>query len=157
MSADIVLQFVQADDLGSKAIQIFERGWPSHVDCVWPDGRLLGARSDAIGGAPPGVQLRSPNYAKWTQVKRIGLSVTPQQLTDWLNFLEDQIGKPYDVTAILAFPMQRDWREPDSWFCSELQAAALEQCKFFPRPLSSPANEITPRDLLLLVSPWSEM
>lgn len=149
----IKLQFVQGEDLGSKAIQIFERGWPSHVDAVLSDGRLLGARSDVVGGAPAGVHIRTPDYALWTKKLLVTLPSTAEQETAWLNFLYAQIGKPYDETAILAFPLQRDWREPDSWFCSELGAAALEECGYFPKPLANLPNEITPRDLLLVVSP----
>lgn len=141
-------------DPGSLAIQIFERGWPSHVDVVLGDGTLLGARSDAIGGKPPGVQIRPPNYEPFARKQSVSLSATPAQETDFLNFLQAQIGKPYDHTAIVAFAFHRDWRELDSWFCSELAAAALEACGWFPKPLANTVNEITPRDLLLAVSPW---
>lgn len=151
----ITLQFVAGEGIGSKAIEIFERGWCSHVDAVLADGTLLGARSDAVGGKPPGVQIRPPAYETWARVQRVDLWCTPAQQTDWLNFLEAQIGKPYDSTAIVAFAVQRDWREIDSWFCSELQAAALESCGWLPGPLANPSNEITPRDLLLIVSPWA--
>ena len=151
----MILQFVQADDLGSKAIQIFERGWCSHVDHVLADGTLLGARSDTVGGKPPGVQIRPPDYATWSKVQRVALQATGEQETAWLNFLTAQIGKPYDFEAIAAFAIDRDWRNPEKWFCSELAAAALEACKWFPKPLASVANEITPRDLLLAVSPWA--
>lgn len=101
------------------------------------------------------MQKRPPFYGAWTRRLVIQLETTPQQETDWLNFLEAQIGKPYDMTAILAFPLQRDWREPDSWFCSELAASSLEACGWFKKPLANPSNEITPRDLLLVLSPWS--
>src|ERR1700683_5144243 len=150
----ITLQFVAANDIGSHAIQIFERGWPSHVDAVLEDGTLLGARSDSVGGKPPGVQIRTPDYETFCQIKRIQLPCSAGQQTAWLNFMSAQIGKPYDETAIVAFAVQRDWREPDSWFCSELQAAGLEAWGVFPRPLENVVNEVTPRDLLLVVSPW---
>ena len=151
----MILQFVQSDALTSRAIQLFERGWPSHVDNVLADGQLLGARSDGVGGKPPGVQIRPGNYEAWTRVERLALRATPAQETAWLNFLNAQIGKPYDLTAIAAFPLERDWRELDSWFCSELAAAALEASGWFPAPLAFASNEITPRDLLLAVSPWA--
>lgn len=152
----MILQFSAMSDIGSRAIQLFERGWPSHVDIVLGDGRLLGARSDSVGGMPPGVQVRPANYETFEKVERVVLRATAEQETRFLNFLQAQIGKPYDSTAILAFPLRRDWREPDSWFCSELAAAALEACGWFPSELSSPSNEITPRDLLLMVSGFAE-
>ena len=141
--------------MGSRAIQIFSRGWPSHVDHVLGDGTLLGARSDSVGGKPPGVQIRPANYEVWTKTQSIRLNATAAQETAWLNFLTAQIGKPYDFEAIAAFAIDRDWRNPEKWFCSELAAAALEACKWFPKPLASVANEITPRDLLLVISSWA--
>ena len=141
--------------MGSRAIQIFSRGWPSHVDNVLADGTLLGARSDSVGGMPPGVQIRPANYEVWTKTQSIRLNATAAQETTWLNFLTAQIGKPYDKLAIAAFAVERDWREDDAWFCSELAAAALESCGWFPKPLANTVNEITPRDLLLAVSPWA--
>lgn len=38
-----------------------------------------------------------------------------------------QVGKPYDLTALIGWLSGRDWQEPDSWFCSELVAWAFEQ------------------------------
>lgn len=150
----IVLQFIACGDPASRLIQTFERGWPSHVDVVLGDGTLLGARSDSVGGKPPGVQIRPQGYEPIEHSQRINLACTPEQETKFLNFLMTQIGKPYDKLAIAAFPFRRDWRENDSWFCSELVAAALEAA-WFPQPLANSVNEITPRDLLLIVSPWT--
>lgn len=144
----ITLQFVGDDDPASEAIKIFSRGWCCHVDAILPDGTLLGARLD-------GVKIRAPDYASFTRVERISLAASAEQETAFLAFLHAQVGKPYDRLAIAAFPFQRDWREPGSWFCSELALAALEACEFFRAPLSVPANEVTPRDLLLVVSPWN--
>ena len=151
----MILQFSAMDDAGSKAIKFFSRGWPSHVDIVLGSGDLLGARSDSVAGRPPGVQIRPPAYEAFTKTQRVALTATAAQETAFLNFLEAQIGKPYDKTAIIAFAFGRDWRENDSWFCSELAAAALEECGWFPKPLANTVNEITPRDLLLAVSPWA--
>ncbi len=68
-----------------------------------------------------------------------------------LAFAHAQVGKPYDYTAIAGFLARRDWREDDSWFCSELQAAAFEAGR---RPLLNPTisiNRISPG--LLELSP----
>lgn len=156
----IKLRFVQAPGLASKAIEIFERGWASHVDAVLPDGfpgagMLLGARSDAVGGMPPGVRIRPFGYEIVDRAVTVALACSPAVEGKWVQFLMGQCGKPYDELAIAAFPADRDWRETDSWFCSELQARALEVCGFFPAPINTPANEITPRDLLLMTSGWA--
>jgi hypothetical protein len=151
----ITLQFVQSSGLGSSAIQLFEHGWCSHVDCLMPDGTLLGSQSGIIGGKPAGVQIRPLNYEPLTRWERVTLPLNDKQTAAFYAFLKDQIGKPYDETAIVAFAVDRNWREQDSWFCSELMAAALEASGWFTRALSNDFNKITPSDLLLLTSPWS--
>lgn len=35
-------------------------------------------------------------------------------------WLDAQVGKPYDWTALLGIALHRNWQEPDRWFCSEL-------------------------------------
>jgi uncharacterized protein YycO len=139
----IQLQFVCEAALSSQAIAWFSAGHFSHVDAVLPDGRLLGARDDAVGGQPPGVRIRPPNYVKWS--RRVGMTVpaSPEQVTAWHSFLIDQLGKPYDSAAIWAFAFNRNWREADSWICSELQSAAGEHSGIMPR-LYLAANKITP-------------
>jgi uncharacterized protein YycO len=60
-----------------------------------------------------------------------------------------QEGKRYDWTAILGLATNRNWREDDSWFCSELVAYSFEQAGI---PLLNPnvyVWRITPRDILL--------
>lgn len=42
-------------------------------------------------------------------------------------WLHEQLGKPYDWTAILGFLAWRDWSEPESWYCSELAAGWMQQ------------------------------
>lgn len=143
----IRLQFVSGHDIGSEAIKIFSRGWPSHVDAILEDGTLLGARLD-------GIKIRPPNYEVFDRREVILLEASLAVEARYLGFLGAQIGKPYDRTAIAAFAFERDWQDEDSWFCSELIAAALVDSGWFPKTPSDPSNEITPRDLLLMVSPF---
>jgi uncharacterized protein YycO len=116
---------------------------------------LLGARSDTVGNAPAGVQVRTPDYEKWSMVERVKLEVTATQESIYWDFLNDQIGKPYDKLAIFAFAFGRDWRDPKAWFCDELVLAGLERCRFFPQKLPIEVNRLTPRDAYLLTSPWT--
>jgi hypothetical protein len=151
MSA-ITLQLSSMEDVGSLAIRAFSHGPYSHVDAVLPDGNLLGARSDQIGSVPPGVQIRLPGYANFSTLNHVVLPTTPECETAFYDFLRTQIGKPYDHSAILGFAFDRNWRDADSWFCSELVAAALEKAGYFSFCLAAPANKITPADLLLALS-----
>jgi len=147
----IRLQFVAERDLGSAAIGWFSAGHLSHVDAVLPDGRLFGARSDHAGGVPPGVWERPPGYARFARRVIATIPARPAAKIRWRCFLEEQRAKPYDRLAILAFAVNRDWREDDSWICSELQARALEYADIVP-PLYLACNKITPVALALAVS-----
>lgn len=148
----VTLQFSTMSDIGSWAIREFSHGPFSHVDAVLPDGSLLGARDDICMGIPAGVRIRPPNYARFSLIKQVTIPCSDGQILKWLDWQHAQVGKPYDETAILAFAADRNWREEDSFFCSELQALALEQSGYFPHNLSAPANKITPDDLLLALS-----
>lgn len=151
----IRLQFSTTETFASEAIRVFERGLPSHVDVVLDNGSLLGARDDAIGGRPRGVQIRPPAYEVWSRTWIVELLETPNSQTRLWGFLESQLGKPYDETAIAGMALGRDWRSTDAWFCSELVAAGLEVSGWFTRPLCDGVNAITPRDLMLILSPWN--
>jgi hypothetical protein len=145
----ITLRFVTGDSMVSAAIRRAEYGfWASHVEALMPDGTLLGAHIDG------GVQARPRDYDKgqFTRELFADIDAAPDVCDRFQAFLRSQLGKPYDKTAILAFVAARDWQEKDSWFCSELQAAALVACGWFASPLATEFNHITPRDLLLIVS-----
>ena len=147
----IRLQFVLGSGLPSKAIAWFSAGSFSHVDAVLSDGSLLGARSDSIAGMHPGVQIRSPGYEHWAKRVVFTLPTGADVESRYIAFLRAQLGKAYDHTAIWGFAAGRDWREADSWFCSELLAAALEQSGALP-VLYVPANKITPATLATVLS-----
>lgn len=147
----IRLRFIEGKDLASKAIAWFSQGHMSHVDCLLPDGRLLGARSDVRGDIPPGVQIRPGDYVKNVPVVLMGIPCAPSQEETFYDFLYGCIDAPYDHEAIWGFAFNRDWRDPSAWICSELQAAALEHSGISPR-LYLAANKITPVALALAVS-----
>lgn len=142
----ICLQFVGGNDFPSKLIEWFSAGHYSHVDVVLPTGDLLGAREDKVGGKDPGVQIRPPNYESFHVKTDMTLSCTAKEARDFYRYLNDQVGKPYDKPAILGFVFGRDWRQEDSWFCSELVARALEVSLIMPM-LLLPPNKVTPTAL----------
>jgi hypothetical protein len=150
----ITIRFVTCDDAVSNGIRKYEYGyWATHAEALMPDGTLLGAHADG------GVLARSHDYDanKFTREEYVSIRATPEQTDSFHSFLRSQLGKPYDFAAIEAFAAspivgERDWQSPDSWFCSELQAAALSHCGVFPPRLATEFNHITPRDLLLIVS-----
>ena len=151
MSA-IVLQFVGASGASSELIEWFSQGVVSHVDAVLPNGWLVGARDDEVGGKPSGVQVRPPGYATWSRIVRVTLAASDFMVKSFYDLVLGEVGKPYDETAIATFAAGREWRDADAWFCSELQGAMLERCGYFASPLATPANKLTPAGLLLACS-----
>ena len=147
----ITLRFVADESWGSQLIGWFGAGHLSHVDVILPDGTAFGARSDHVGGQPPGVWPREPNYQKFSRRVTVTIPTAVGQEAQFYSFLQQQRGKPYDHLAILAFFMNRNWRETDSWICSELVAAALEKCKIVEK-FYLDANKISPVPLALAVS-----
>lgn len=135
--AIIQLQFVCEAKITSRAIAWFSQGHFSHVDAVTPSGNLLGARHSG------GVQVRSPGYLNFTNRVLMTVPCTDAQNLAFYSFLAAQVGKPYDAEAIWAFAFNRNWRETDSWICSELLAAAGESAGILPT-LYLAANKITP-------------
>lgn len=106
----------------------------NHVAFVLESGEVLGALSQ-------GVCITPIDYAG-TRVEFFDVDC-PNFNWDWLRA---QLGKPYDWTAIAGLAMHRDWREDDSWFCSELLAAAFEHSDY-PLLRADHLNRITPRDI----------
>jgi hypothetical protein len=155
-------QLVLARGWSSTVIQLAGGGTRtlgfSHVDIVIPptelkasDGvdmtkpALLGARSDVIGGKPAGVQIRPWDYGAKTWIRQVimELPASTMQETLFYGFAREQLGKPYDKLAILAFFTGRNWRDEDAWFCDELLLATTENAHLSP-DLYLPTNKFNP-------------
>lgn len=141
----ITLRFVTCRDVVSAAIRAYECGfWTSHVEAKI-GGKLIGAHFSG------GVAARDVGYDA-SSLKReeyVSIPATDEETAAFEKFMLDQVGKPYDVGAIVAMVIQRDWRDPNKWFCSELVAAALEACKLMPT-LPEAMNFVTPRDVRMI-------
>lgn len=150
----IRLRFVNGNDPLSKMI-IAREGLcmpftPSHVECVTPEGLFLGQRFDG------GMQARHPGYdAKWLANERIvELPATEAQANAFYNYVTKAIGQSYDWKAIGSFILPQNFHLSDHAICSAKMTLALRTkgCEWFPMPLTVPAHQITPRDLLLILS-----
>jgi len=151
----LTLRFVTTrGDPISEGIRKYELGyWATHVECLMPDGTLLGAHAEG------GVMARPHDYdkGKFTDEMYVSIRTTPADRDSFHQFLRSQLGRPYDFEAIAALAVaplvgERNWQEPDSWFCSELIAAGLCHCGVFPPKLATDFNHVLPRDVQLIVS-----
>lgn len=126
-TTSIRISAVLASDLSSKAISWFGAGKFSHIDVLLPDGWYYGARSDDPLGYGKGVQKRPPRYLDDMRIRKqwiIEVPCTAHEAAMFYEFLYAQDDKKYDFSAIFGFATGRNWREDDSWFCSELATAA---------------------------------
>lgn len=151
----IQLQFCGFTSFVSRFISYGTEGCGiAHVDAVDAAGDLWGAQEQALGGRPSGFQIRPANYGDscgMINKTLVTLHVSDVEEYAFWSFLRSQLGKPYDLTAIAAFVADRDWHDPAAWFCSEVQAAALEAARVI-NPLAVPVNKVTPVELLLVCS-----
>ena len=145
----ISLRFVSHPGPFNICVRVAQYGfWPSHVEALLPDGRLLGSRF--IGG----VQARAHDYdgGNFIREQYVEVETTQDQEDIFYAFLNSQIGKPFDWLAIASFVSGRDWQATDSWFCAELIASGLCYSGLFPKELAVGFTHITPRDVMLLIS-----
>jgi uncharacterized protein YycO len=71
------------------------------------------------------------------------LGIPPENYAAARAWIEAQVGKPYDWTALVSFVVHRNWQDDDSWFCSEF----LENIRnlFGLRVFRADASRITPQ------------
>lgn len=150
----IKLQFVLGTGLPSRLIGWYGSDYGegfSHVDAVMPNGFLLGARDDEVGGAKRGVHLRPQNYEKWRRCVQVVISCTLQEEKTWHNWLWDQLGKDYDQAAIWGFILGKPLHEEGTWICSACQFKALMKAGKL-HNTDIPSSCVSPNSLYLLVT-----
>jgi len=135
----------------------------SHVDLVLDDGNLLGASDNpsapVMSGNPRGVAIRPPHYQRFAVRRDATIKTTPKRRKRFHDFCWDQLGKPFDNSAlspkIFLSPSfeNRDWRSPEKWFCAELMGRATEEAPLLDWEIPGIKNRITPADLILILAP----
>lgn len=146
------LSFVEEASLESYAIAWFGKGNFSHVDALRDDGSRWGARSDSVGGKPPGIQLRPAGYAEFSREEIFTIPATPLEEVSFWAWWESQEGKPYDKLEILGFLFDKDWMHPGWYICSAAGYASLASIDLLPYSPYLPPNKIDPGMLSMVVS-----
>lgn len=150
----IKLRFVEGGGWDSKIIRWDTRCRWSHVEYMPNSVTTLGAMLDG------GVKLRSitdAQYRKAVASQVWNVRMNPAAEKKFVDFVNSQVGRPYDWRAIVSFGLgERDWRAPDSWFCSEFMSRGLELSSALHLPLDQPVWRITPRDLWMLLNALRE-
>jgi hypothetical protein len=139
----------------------------SHGDLVLHDGHLLGASDNPNApilrshppGNPRGVAIRPANYQKFAIRRRAVIPVTLRQKRHYEEFCRAQLGKPFDhealrfKTFLSAELGNRDWRNPDLWYCHEMLVRGYEVVGILPWKLINVKNRVTSGDHLLIINP----
>jgi len=147
------LLFSTGKDHTASAICAFTWSRWSHVDLLSSDGKsVIGA---VIGRGVVHVTIASRlAESRRAAVMDLDDIVGPLETTVW-RFAQMQVGKPYDLTAVIGLSLHRCWSEPDSWFSSELVATALDWAGCCPYDKLY-TRRITPQDLWVLNRPkWT--
>jgi hypothetical protein len=145
------LRFVEGGAFDSRIIRWDSRCRWSHVELLdCGDQKTFGAQLNG-GVRWRGIDDLCYKQAVAYETREIRCERAVEDV--FFKFLLAQDGKPYDWRAIVSFGLgSRDWREDDSWFCSELQARALEVAGLLKLPDDIPVWRITPRDLWVLIA-----
>lgn len=140
MSDRVKLLFTRGQSIGGWFIRTALMSKYNHVG-IQVDGMVYEATLFK------GVRKVSINSFYEHNVVKVELAVHVDDKQALKDFLEEQVGKPYDWKAIVSLPFRRNWHNRESWMCSELAAEALIAggARF---PMGS--NRITPRDLLFV-------
>lgn len=135
----VKLVFSRSPSIYSRIVRVATWSDYSHVDVAMPDGTFIGAEiGRGVTRFGQDALLRNCTHLNYVEAKGVNEAAV-------YEFLLQQIGKPYDITAIFGMVMRRDWQEDDSWFCSELASAALLAGGL--SVMRKRANRITPQNL----------
>ena len=131
--------FCRSNTLASWLVRVFSWSEYSHVAIVSDDGRVV--------------------EAVWPRVRELSLDdfESDNGLTKFVAFpcadpagalawARSQIGKPYDLLAVVGFVMHRDWTATRRWFCSEFVAMAFEE-GHSPLFRDAALHRVTPQNL----------
>lgn len=113
------LLFTTTRSVASALIRAIDGGAASHCGIELPSGAVVD--SSWAGG---GVALQSREAFMRA---RLLIADVPLHLPDQAQaerWLMAQVGKGYDVTALVGWAFWRDWNDATGWYCSELAIAA---------------------------------
>jgi uncharacterized protein YycO len=129
MSETVTLIYRRSYTIGSILIRLASWFGPySHVGAITPDGKYVIEATISKGVT----KTTLSEFEKKSSKSKIVLTQCPNP-DKFYQFLEDQIGKPYDWGSIFGIVSREKWDSPDKWQCAELIEVALKysgRCRF---------------------------
>lgn len=135
------LVFCTSQRVGSRLIRAFTWSDWSHVALV-DGGEVIEAVWPEVRAAPLNELLANHAAHAFVDMR----CAAPGEV---IRAARSQVGKPYDVTALIGMLARRDWQEESGWFCSELVAWAFEQAGT-PLFRRNAIHRVTPQHLWML-------
>ena len=114
----VTFRFVAAHTPVSWLIRLFTWSRYSHVEVMVDKGWL--------GASWGGVKIRPYGYYRASSVRAVTVEMEDKDYGRMMDWLYNQVGKPYDFMAVIGIVFRRNWRSENKWFCSELVARAFE-------------------------------
>ena len=148
----LAFRFTSDDSLIGRAIRFETFGKWQHVEARIPPGYFADYPKGGYLGAhlQGGFQLLDFDYAKPKRWVFATCEPPPEVLTNILSVAYNQIGAPYDLSAIFGFLFRRDWHQPGSWDCAEAWAA-FGDFVGYPFLNTDKLNRVTPSDFAMSV------
>lgn len=168
--AEIPVRFVRTKGWVSKVI-VWREGicmpfCATHVEWVTSRGTWMGMHGERHNGLPAGMQEREAGY-DYEDVfvmpdgRRcefiVPLEVTSAQADTFAAFMEASKGEPYDWSAPWGFLLGGHHHKKFHSMCSAKIFLGLRACGYFKWPVTIPAHELDPRDLMLILSTHVEI
>jgi hypothetical protein len=137
---------------------------PTHVEAVTPQGTWLGMHGHPHHGLPAGLQDQPAEYDHdevyvMAGGRRCELFVSlpcTQEQAD-LFYASMRKPEPYDWWAPWGFLLGGHWHKIFTAMCSPKVIMCLRTARVFPWRITKPFHEITPADLLLILSTHIEI
>lgn len=157
--------FRKNNSISSQIIRWFTYGDWSHAEVTVDaahGGTIVAAQTAwQAGQTDPGIRNFPIDYDYWsTEQKIFRAKMSPEMYRDFVDYLFDQCGKPFDNLAFLGLVLHNlNMTEQGALYCSMLIEAALQKVKFHARLLGIPDNGVTPQVLYETVAPdprWVE-
>jgi uncharacterized protein YycO len=135
----VKVAFCRSRTLASWVVRVFSWSSWSHTAILTDDGRVLEAVWPRVREI-----THDAFQADNTVVKIVELPCSdPASAVAWARA---QVGKRYDLLAVVGFAFHRTWTDTRQWFCSEFVAMAFGE-GHTPLFRDAAIHRVTPQDL----------
>lgn len=138
-----IIQLSSKNNLVSRITKFITRGEFAHVDIIVPNFPYHYIGAHLLGG----IQTTRISATRFHATKRYEVEVSNENA----KWALEQVGRKYDIKAILGFLFKIPFRENRDLMCSAFVFDFLEQTPDFKHHIDFKSNKISPRDLHLIL------